>query len=90
MKLMIKAVPGASRNEIVGWVGDALKVRVRAVAEKGGANQAICELIAQTLGVPISQVAVQQGMTSARKLLNINLVDETTARETLSHLVTRR
>ena len=34
--LLVKMVPGASRDEIAGVVGDRLKVRVAAPPEDGG------------------------------------------------------
>ena len=39
--IWIKAVPGASRNQITGIVGDRLKVRTSAPPEGGKANKAI-------------------------------------------------
>ncbi|MGI9178416.1 MAG: DUF167 domain-containing protein, partial [Pirellulales bacterium] len=40
-RLRVKIVPGSSRNEIVGWLGDALKIKVTAPPEKGKANDAV-------------------------------------------------
>ena len=34
--LAIKAVPNAPRNAVVGWLGDALKVKVHAPHSKAG------------------------------------------------------
>ena len=50
MELRIKVVPGASRSEIVGVLGDRLKIRIAAPPEKGNANQALLLLIADWLG----------------------------------------
>ncbi len=74
--LPIKAVPGARRDEIVGWLGDRLKVRVSAPPEDGRANKAICVLIAQRLGIKASAVTVARGQSSAEKTLEITGVTE--------------
>ena len=49
--IAVKAVPGASRDRIVGVLGDALKIAVAAAPEKGKANQAIAATLAKALGV---------------------------------------
>jgi len=40
-RLSLKVVPGSSRDEIVGWLGDSLKVKVMSPPEKGHANEAV-------------------------------------------------
>jgi hypothetical protein len=69
--LAIKAIPNAPRNEIVGWLGDALKVKVHAPPVEGKANDALCEFIADSLELPRRAVAVARGDTSRQKLLRI-------------------
>jgi uncharacterized protein YggU (UPF0235/DUF167 family) len=64
-------VPRAARDEIVGWLGDALKVRVAAVPEGGRANAALEAVLAAALGVRKADVRVTTGHTSTRKLVAI-------------------
>ncbi len=65
-------IPGASRTEIAGWLGDSLKIKVAAPPEKGRANQAVIRLLAGKLGVPSQSITVVQGETSQRKTLEID------------------
>jgi uncharacterized protein len=65
----VKVVPGASREKIVGPLGDRLKVTVRKPPEKGAANQAVCALMAKALGVGNADVAVFQGEGRPEKKL---------------------
>ena len=73
MQLRIKVVPGA-RNESVEWLGDLLKVKVRAPPEKGRANAAVEELLAQRLAIPQSSVRIVSGFGSPLKTLEISSV----------------
>ena len=65
--LAVKVVPGASRDEIVGALGSALKVKVTAPAEKGKANEAVCSLLAGALAITKAQVQVLAGHTQPNK-----------------------
>jgi len=65
-------VPRAARDEIVGWLGDALKVRVTAPPEAGRANAAIESLLAASLGIRKRAVRVAAGHGSARKRVEID------------------
>lgn len=84
IRLKIKAVPGASREGIAGWLGDALKVRVTAPAEGGKANEAIEELLAGALGIPRRSVRIVAGGSSPRKVVEVSGISAEEARRRLS------
>ncbi len=69
--LWVKAVPGASRDQIAGLLGDRLKVRVSAPPEGGKANKAICKLIASALGVKVRRVTIESGQTNPEKVVRV-------------------
>lgn len=76
-ELRVRASPGASKDAVEGLGEDAagqrfLKVRVRAVPEKGKANAAIEALIAKALGLPKSAVAIEKGETQRIKTVRIS------------------
>jgi uncharacterized protein (TIGR00251 family) len=70
-RLKVKAVPGASRSEIVGRLGEALKVRVAAPPEGGKANREILELLAEKLGLPATSVTLVSGAASPAKVVEL-------------------
>ena len=70
-RLKVKAVPGASRSEIVGRLGEALKIRVAAPPEGGKANREILELLAERLGLPAAAVSLVSGGTSPAKVVEL-------------------
>jgi hypothetical protein len=84
MKLKIKVVPKSSRNSIAGWMGDTLKVCVNAAPEKGQANLAAQEILAAALSLPRNKVRIVSGLTSARKLVEIDEMGEAEVRRRLS------
>jgi len=69
--LAVKVIPNAPRNQVVGWLGDALKVKVHAPPVEGRANEVLCEFLADTLGVPRRAVTILRGDTSRQKVLRI-------------------
>lgn len=73
--LRVKAVPGASRDAIVGPLGDHLKVRVSAPPEAGRANDAIGALLARALAVPARAVTLEAGASAPRKRFRIEGLD---------------
>ena len=48
--IAVKAVAGASRDRVVGVLGDALKIATAAAPEKGKANRAIAATLTKALG----------------------------------------
>jgi len=79
IELRFKVVPGASRSEIVGVLGDRLKIRIAAPPEKGKANQALLQLIADWLGT--KNVAVVAGHGNADKTVRVGGMCELSAEQ---------
>ena len=63
--------PRASRSEVVGTHGAALKVRLLAAPVDGAANEALVALLAEELGVPRRDVRIVHGTTSRTKVVEI-------------------
>ena len=70
-KISLKVVPGSSRDCIVGWLGESLKIRVKAPPESGKANKAVEKLLASALQVPVNRVCIIRGGSSPRKVIEI-------------------
>ena len=75
-RVKVKVVPGSSRDEIVGWLGDALKIKVMAPPEKGRANEAVVEMLADRLGLSADDITVVSGHSSPSKVIAINCMDD--------------
>jgi uncharacterized protein (TIGR00251 family) len=86
--LRVKVVPSSSRDRIAGWLGDSLKVRVQAPAERGKANAAVERIVAEALGLPETCARVVRGRTSARKLVEISGLSEAEVRRRLARTAT--
>jgi uncharacterized protein len=69
LELAIKVVPNASRSEIVGSLGDRLKVRVAAPPEEGKANRALVRLLSEWLGG--SEVEIVAGTGTPAKTVRV-------------------
>ena len=83
-RLSLKVVPGSSRDEIVGWLGDSLKVKVKAPPEKGRANEAVVALLADRLGIDPSSIAVVSGHGSPAKVVAVDGMDDEAIRARVS------
>lgn len=70
----------ASRSEIVGLHGAALKVRLQAPPVEGAANEALVILLAERLGVARRSVRVVAGATSRAKTVEIEGTTESAVR----------
>ena len=84
VKLPIKVVAGSSRTGIAGWLGDTLRVRVSAPAERGKANAAVEALLSEALGLPGGGARIVSGSTSPRKLVEIIGLTEAEVRRRLA------
>lgn len=82
--IRVKAVPGSSRDQIAGLVGDRLKIRISAPPEAGKANKAICKLLARHLGVKPKDVTIETGQTNPEKAIRIAGANADRLREQLA------
>ena len=81
----VKATAGSSRSRIVGVLGGRLKISVAAAPEKGKANRAIANLLADALGAARRDVTLATGPASPLKTFVVNGM---TAQEIRRHLET--
>ena len=63
--------PRASRSEVAGLHGDAIKVRLRAPPVDGAANDELIRFVAETLGLRRDEVSLVSGAGSRAKRLFI-------------------
>ncbi len=68
---LVRVQPRASKDEIAGEMSGALKVRLRAPAVEGRANEALVEFLAQLLKTPKSAVRILSGDRSRTKRIEI-------------------
>lgn len=75
-KLKVHVTPGARQEQIAGWHGGSLRVRVRARAERGRASEAVLQLVARRLGLARARLSIVHGAASRDKVLDIDGLSE--------------
>lgn len=81
----VKVVPAGSKTSVEGAYGDMLKVKLSAAPEKGKANEALIEFLAEKLSVKRKNVKIVSGLTSKVKQVAI---EQMTGQEFLEKLKT--
>ena len=76
IRICLYVQPGASKTQIAGMHDGLTKVRVAAAPVDGAANQALVEFVAKRLRIPKSRIRVVSGLTSRRKVLEIDGVSQ--------------
>lgn len=71
VRFSVHVQPRASRSEVAGVHGDALKVRVSAPPVEGAANEAVVELLAKVFAVGRRDVMILAGESSRSKVVEI-------------------
>ena len=71
VRFTVRVQPRASRSEVAGLHGDALKVRLAAPPVDGAANEALVRLLAELLDVPRRAVRIEGGHASRSKLVEV-------------------
>ncbi len=82
--IAVKVVPNSSRDQLVGLLGDALKIKVAKPPENGAANRAVEQFLAKILNIAPTRVTVVAGHTQPRKRILIQGLDAATATRLLT------
>jgi hypothetical protein len=88
VELRVRVVPGSAREGAAGLYGDRLKIRVRPVADRNAANEALCALVARAAGVPGSAVRIVVGGQSRSKTLLVSTREPERTAERLHRVMT--
>jgi uncharacterized protein (TIGR00251 family) len=70
-RVEVTVSPGAASSELVGRHGAGWKARIAAPPERGKANRALEEMLADVLGVRRDRVSVVAGRTARRKVVEV-------------------
>jgi len=89
VRFAIKVVPGASRDRIVGELGDAVKIAVSKPPQDGAANKAVIKLMASALAVSEANVIIIRGHSNPRKEIAITGIALEEVRRRLADLVNK-
>ncbi len=73
LELRVKVVPGASRSQVAGVLGDRLKLRIAAPPEGGKANAAVLALLTEATGC--RRIDLVAGHGSPEKILLLRGAD---------------
>lgn len=82
--IAVRVVPRASRTELAGRHGDALRIRLAAPPVGGVANAELIRLVARLVGVARSDVSIIRGGQSRDKLVLVTGVDAWQLRSVLA------
>lgn len=81
--IRVRAVPNAKKTQVVGVLGDAIKIKVQAVPEGGRANAELIDFLSEMLRVPKRGICVVSGETSREKILKIDGISRSAAEKIL-------
>jgi uncharacterized protein (TIGR00251 family) len=65
----VRVVPRASRNEIAGLHGEAIRIRLTAPPVEGAANKALTKFLAELLGVSKRDIEIVSGHSGRHKVV---------------------
>jgi hypothetical protein len=89
-RVRLRVSPGARRTEVAGRYGDGWKVRVSAPPERGRANEAVLDLLADTLELPRRSLSIVSGHGAREKVVLMEGVGPAEIERRLDRVLSRR
>ncbi len=74
-QLTVKAIPNASQSAIAGWLGEVLKIKLKAPPVEGRANLELERFLAERLDLPRGAVVLRRGAGARQKQVAIAGLD---------------
>ena len=75
-RVRVHVQPKSSRNQVVGYRGGTLRLRVTAPPEGGQANEAVVSLLAQALDIAKSRIEIVRGHAARDKMVVVWMAPE--------------
>jgi uncharacterized protein len=75
-QIRVRLRPRGGRDELIGMRDGIVQVRVSAPPVDGKANEALCRLIARSVGVAPSKVSIVRGEKSRYKVVRVEGLDD--------------
>ena len=70
----VKAVPASSKTALAGIQNGAIRIKLAAAPEKGKANEALIDFLADLLGVKRKFIMITSGLTSKVKQIAVEQI----------------
>ncbi len=74
--LKVKIIPCSKQNEIVGFIDDWLKVKIKAKPEKGKANKELIKFLVQKFNIAQDKIKIMSGLTKRNKVLKLDISEQ--------------
>ena len=72
IRLKVRVIPNARKNEVAACTGDEIRLKVKAPAVEGKANTALIEFLAELTGVPRSKIQIKAGEKARTKVVELD------------------
>ncbi len=69
--ITVRVQPNAKSSEIVGCVDGVWKIKLKAPAIEGRANEELIKFLAKKIGIAKSEIEIVKGKTSRMKVLKL-------------------
>ena len=78
--------PKSSKNTIVGFYDESLKIKLTAPPVEGAANKACIKFLAKQLGVSPANISIVTGLTGRKKTIQIDDFSEEEFLQTIEQI----
>lgn len=86
VRFSVRVQPRASKSELAGEYGDAIKIRLAAPPVDGAANDELVSFLSNIFAVARKSVRILAGETARSKLIEIDGITERAVRDVVSRM----